>query len=59
MSDTEIIDWLQHHLMSLHLEAENPEVYSIEWLDEKAYVHKSKGSSLRDCVCGAVLGDRK
>ena len=57
MNDSEIIDWLQEHLISFDEAIPGvgrPCRFNMEWLDAEGVDHTTCGVDLRDCVLGAI-----
>lgn len=57
MNDSQIIDWMQLHLVSIiNVDTDK---YFIEYWDNNSNIGKISGCSLRDCVIGAIIRDTK
>ena len=50
-TDTEIVDWISHHLSEIHNYEEEVEIW---WVDDNDADRETKGENLRDAVRKAM-----
>lgn len=56
MNDTEMLDWINEHFVSLRLSLRNEDnlPYDMEWMDSEGDSHIIRGANIRHCINEAV-----